>query len=502
MRTDHMSSATILYVFARPPRRAAARRPAAPRLGLGTGSARWPVGYLWDRCARLGAEVPLVLPPVLRWWLKLAMPLAVLWLVRLLLLLAAPAVALENSLGRTPPMGWMAWQRFRCEVDCTPDEHGHVNCVGEQLFRSVADAMVSEGFADAGYTFVSVDACWAESERDEQGHMVANRTRFPSGMAALSSYIHEKGLRFGLYTNMGQSMDGGNDGRLAPGLNCSSGDVALCQTAKADIEYFTDTLKIDYLKIDADSGGDTHLAQNYCDSVHVRSYNESYPLVSRLLNESGRDVMLYCSWPVGTSRTCGWPLQYQLMSKHCTAMKQYHDVQDTWDSIQSIIEYWARGSMIWPPSEKRFSNRTSNETHLTGNLQGFLDAARPGSWNMPDQIVVGQTPCPGYDYKEVPGNKRGMHCDALSHAEEESVFAFWSMWAAPLFLSHDPRATPAASKKILLNKKVIAVNQDPLGRQGVRVRNDTATGVQVWRRQLHDGVSIARLPPPLAAGSR
>ena len=48
--------------------------------------------------------------------------------------------------------------------------------------------------------------------------------------------------------------------------------------------------------------------------------------------------MFCCSWPVGTSHTCGWPLQYQLMAKHCTAMKQYHDVQDTWDSIQTIIE--------------------------------------------------------------------------------------------------------------------------------------------------------------------
>ena len=48
--------------------------------------------------------------------------------------------------------------------------------------------------------------------------------------------------------------------------------------------------------------------------------------------------MFYCSWPVGTSHTCGWPLQYQLMSKHCTAMKQYHDVQDTWGSIMTIIE--------------------------------------------------------------------------------------------------------------------------------------------------------------------
>jgi hypothetical protein len=374
-------------------------------------------------------------------------------------------------------------------MDCTPDADGRVNCVGELLFRSVADAMVSEGFRDAGYKYVSVDSCWAESRRDQHGHMVANRTRFPGGMEALSRYIRGKGLDFGIYTNMGPSMDGGNYGMLAPGLNCSSGDAAKCPQAKADIEYFTKTLKISYLKVDADSGGDKHLAQEYCESAHVRAYNASYPLVSRLLNESGRAVMLYCSWPVGTSRTCGWPLQYQLMAKHCTAMKQYHDVQDTWDSIQTIIEYWARGSMLWPPHETRYANRTSNSTHLTGNLQNFLNAARPGSWNMPDQLVVGQSPCPGYDYK-LPGNKRGMHCDALTHDEEESVFAFWAVWAAPLFLSHDPRATPAASKKILLNKAVIAINQDPLGRQGFRVRNDSAVGVQVWRRQLHDGVAV------------
>ena len=78
----------------------------------------------------------------------------------------------------------------------------------------------------------------------------------------------------------------------------------------------------------------------------MRSYNQSYPLVSRLLNASGREVMFYCSWPVGTSHTCGWPLQYQLRSKHCTAMKQYHDVQDNWDSIETIVEYWSRGSML------------------------------------------------------------------------------------------------------------------------------------------------------------
>jgi hypothetical protein len=78
---------------------------------------------------------------------------------------------------------------------------------------------------------------------------------------------------------------------------------------------------------------------------------------------------------------------------------------------------------------------------------------RHGSWNMPDQLVVGQTPCPGYNYS-VLGNARGMHCDALTPDEEQAVFAFWAIWASPLFLSHDPRATPPHSKRILLNREV------------------------------------------------
>lgn len=44
----------------------------------------------------------------------------------LVLALALPSVALENGLARTPPMGWMSWERFRCNVDCQADPR---NCI-------------------------------------------------------------------------------------------------------------------------------------------------------------------------------------------------------------------------------------------------------------------------------------------------------------------------------------------------------------------------------------
>lgn len=47
------------------------------------------------------------------------------WLA-LALALALPSVALENGLARTPPMGWMSWERFRCNVDCQADPR---NCI-------------------------------------------------------------------------------------------------------------------------------------------------------------------------------------------------------------------------------------------------------------------------------------------------------------------------------------------------------------------------------------
>ena len=52
----------------------------------------------------------------------------------ILTLLLQCTVGLENGLGRTPPMGWLAWERFRCNTDCFNDPH---NCISERLFRQV-----------------------------------------------------------------------------------------------------------------------------------------------------------------------------------------------------------------------------------------------------------------------------------------------------------------------------------------------------------------------------
>jgi len=85
--------------------------------------------------------------------------------VAVVLLIEAPreVSGLNNGLALTPPMGWLSWERFRCNVDCDsyPD-----SCISEQLYMDMADELVEGGYADLGYVFVNVDDCWAEKERD------------------------------------------------------------------------------------------------------------------------------------------------------------------------------------------------------------------------------------------------------------------------------------------------------------------------------------------------
>jgi len=61
---------------------------------------------------------------------------------------------------------------------------------------------VSSGMKDAGYLYVNLDDCWMDG-RDSGGKIQVNSSKFPSGMAALAEYIHDKSLKIGLYSTPG-----------------------------------------------------------------------------------------------------------------------------------------------------------------------------------------------------------------------------------------------------------------------------------------------------------
>ena len=91
--------------------------------------------------------------------------------------------------------------------------------------------------------------------------------------------------------------------------------------------------------------------------------------------------------------------------------------------------------------------------------------ARPGHWNDPDMLEIGN--------------------GGMSDAEYETHMSLWSMLAAPLLAGNDLRNMPASIAAILMNKEVIAVDQDALGKQGTRAWQ---SGTQeIWTRELAGG---------------
>ena len=103
-----------------------------------------------------------------------------------------------EKLALTPPMGWNSWNIFACDIN-------------EDKIREIADAMVETGLKDAGYEYIVIDDCW-HGQRDSLGFIQADPQRFPSGIKALVDYIHSKGLKFGLYSDAGNTTCGGRPG--------------------------------------------------------------------------------------------------------------------------------------------------------------------------------------------------------------------------------------------------------------------------------------------------
>jgi len=141
--------------------------------------------------------------------------------------------------------------------------------------------------------------------------------------------------------------------------------------------------------------------------------------------------------------------EWNLLQQYCNYWRNYDDINDDWDSVTDIIEWWG------------------NNQNVIANVSG------PGHWNDPDMVLCG-------DY-------------ALSIYECRVQFALWSLWSAPLYLSSDLRTMDPSAKSVLVNKDVIAIDQDRLGIQGTRVTvyNCNSQGQncaqQVWGKLLSNG---------------
>ncbi|XP_071765003.2 alpha-galactosidase A [Centroberyx gerrardi] len=327
------------------------------------------------------------------------------FVLTLVVLVSHVAQGLDNGLALNPTMGWLHWERFMCNIDCDTDPD---NCISERLYMQMADVMVKEGWQDAGYEYVCIDDCWPSHQRDTQGRLQADPKRFPGGIKKLADYIHSKGLKLGIYGDVGTNTCAGYPGSLGH--------------YETDAQTFADW-GVDLLKFDGCYMNWTLLGEGYVN-------------MSNALNRTGRSILYSCEWPLYE-----WPFHkpnYTAIRETCNHWRNFADVYDSWSSVKSILDWTASHQDIIVPS------------------------AGPGGWNDPDMLVIGNF--------------------GLSHDQQESQMAFWAIMAAPLLMSNDLRDICPRSKELLQNRHIIAISQDPLGKQGYRTAK--VNSFEVWERPL------------------
>lgn len=313
--------------------------------------------------------------------------------------LAFPAIILAQKwegVADTPQMGWNSWNKFAHRLN-------------EQLVRETADAMVSEGLLDAGYVYLNMDDCW-HGERDENGFITCNAEKFPSGIKAVSDYVHSKGLKFGIYSDAGRKTCAGYEGSFG--------------------HEYQDALQyarwgVDYLKYD------------WCSSENINPQG-AYALMRDALRASGRPIFFsMCEW--GSNKPWLWA------SEVGNSWRTTGDICAVFDSV----------------SNRSWMNSVMTIVEQNVNLRKY---AGPGHWNDPDMLEVG---------------------NGMTTNEDRAHFTLWCMMAAPLILGNDICNMTQDTRDIILNKEVIAIDQDRLGVQGLRLRSEGA--LQLWFKPLENG---------------
>lgn len=233
----------------------------------------------------------------------------------------ATAQQKKTGVAPTPPMGWNSWNYFHCDVS-------------EDLIKEMADAMVESGMKDAGYEYVVIDDCWQVS-RDEDGVIVADPERFPSGMKALADYIHGLGLKFGIYSDAGKKT---------------------CQKRPGSYQYEEIDAKtyeawgVDYLKYD------------WCANGWFRTSKEVYPRMAAELAKLDRDIVFsMCNW--GRQKPWKWAGEYAHL----------------WRTSGDIVPKFDGGTFVFFKSVMEIADLQ----------QGMEQYAGPDGWNDPDMLQVG-----------------------------------------------------------------------------------------------------------------
>lgn len=412
-------------------------------------------------------------------------------------LLLVPALAREDGLARVPPMGFSTWYAFGANYN-------------ETRVIQMADAIVRTGLRDAGYLYVNCDDAWLDPSRDRQGNLQGDLVRFPSGIKWLADEIHSRGLLLGLYG--------------CPGVRTCEGYPGQFEHEYQDAATIA-SWGVDFWKAD-NCWQKWAVVDTYGPELSNSSYPASEPAVRQFLHErefglnvrglsvSGEDAM-----PINWAGASGLPL---FLPDTCPPEGGRQMPNPTGHQVQQWEAYRLFGEALQATGRnitysicpliagcdpsvfgyyKNFSHMSMNQCPQVDNTDTWesfilhLDAnnyvpsramaleraatAGPGYWNDLDMLMVGYKLLKAWEPRQ-------------TLAEYRSQYSLFAILAAPLIFSADIRGTEEynawtnETASVLMNKAVIAVNQDPLGQQGILVANLTAD-VELYRRALADG---------------
>ena len=199
-----------------------------------------------------------------------------------------------------PIMGWSSWNTYRVNIN-------------EDLIKKQADAMVSQGLKEVGYSFVNVDDGFF-GYRDEKGVLHAHAERFPNGMKPIADYIHSLGLKAGLYSEAGANTCGSIWDADKNGIG-----VGLYGYERQDADLFFNQWGFDFIKID------------YCGAGQQLELDEKerYTTIVNAIREvCDRNISL---------NICRWAYPGTWVKDLARSWRISGDIAPTWGHIKHIV---------------------------------------------------------------------------------------------------------------------------------------------------------------------
>lgn len=296
-------------------------------------------------------------------------------------------IKVGDLLALTPPMGWNSWNCWGTSVS-------------QEKVMSSAQALIDKGLADHGWYYINIDDGWVKPNRAADGTMIPNE-KFPD-MKGLGDWLHNRGLKFGIYSS--------------PGLLTCGGYLASYQHEMQDATSFS-KWGIDYLKYDWCSYGDIYAKEK---DTSLAAYMKPYQVMQKALKAQPRDI-LYSLCQYGMKDVWKWGAEVDGNTWRTTG-----DINDTWQSLYSI----------------GFSQTVQ------------YPYAQPGHWNDPDMLIVGKV-----------GWGDQLHDTHLTPDEQYTHISLWCLLSSPLLIGCDISKMDDFTLGLLSNDEVIALNQDILGKQ-------------------------------------